>query len=83
MKRLLAVILVLGMGSPAKAVIINVDGTWDTATVTVIGEDTSSWLGYLIVEAGASGTLSNAEVLPGAGEPTSTSPSGAWVTNSP
>ena len=64
MKRLLAVILVLGIASTAKAVIIEVQGERPffpetPATINVIGEDTSNWLGYIIVDWGSSGELSN------------------------
>jgi hypothetical protein len=76
MNRLLVLMLALGMATVANAVLIEVDGYIGEAifppdpvvTVIVVGEDTSSWLGYLIVDAGGSGWLSNAEVLPGAGD---------------
>jgi hypothetical protein len=76
MKRLLAVILVLGMASTAKAVIIAVEGEVGPDvdpgcgyTITVIGEDTSNWLGYIIVEEGGSGVLSNGVCTDLTGDP--------------
>ena len=82
MKRLLAVILVLGMATTAKAVWLSFEpgefepgeGGWplppDTpATINVIGEDTSNWLGYIIVEEGGSGALSNGVFTELAGDP--------------
>jgi hypothetical protein len=75
MKILLALILVLGTAAAANAVVIEVDGQAgeaivlpDTvATVTVIGEDTANWLGYMRIEEGCSGELSNPVVLDAAG----------------
>jgi len=75
MKRLLALILFLGLAQSANAVYIQIDGqvgsSFDvngSATVTVIGEDGSSWLGYLIVEEGGSGVLGDAVKLDAAGD---------------
>jgi len=66
------------MASAANAVLIQVNGqTGDAiqvdeaavpATITVVGEDTSSWLGYLIVADGGAGSLGDAAALPGAGD---------------
>lgn len=69
MKKLLVLILVLGMASAANAVLIEIDSTEveQKATITVVSEDTSNWLGYIIVEEGGAGLLSNAVVLPAAG----------------
>lgn len=52
---------------------LQLEGEWplppDTpATITVISEDTRSWLGYIIVEEGGSGELSNPVVLDAAGD---------------
>jgi hypothetical protein len=75
MKRLSALILVLGTAAAANAVVIEVDGQAgkaivlpDTvATVAVIGEDSANWLGYIRIEEGGSGELSNPVVLDAAG----------------
>ena len=75
MRKSLVLILVLGMATTASAVIVEVNGQTgevlvlpDTfATVTVIGEDAANTLGYLIVDVGGSGALSNPEVLAIAG----------------
>jgi len=82
MKRLLAVlVLVLGLAPASNAVFIQVDGqvgsAFDidgTATITVIGEDGSSWLGYIIVEEGGAGVLGNAVKLDAAGDLGAVSP---------
>lgn len=77
MKRLVALMLVLGMASAANAVILQVDGlpTTDiqiaegaTPVITIVGEDGSSWLGYIIIEEGGTGTLSDVSILPAAGD---------------
>ena len=77
MRKLLVLVLVLGMASAANAVLISVNGqTGDAiqideadipATIGVIGEDTSNWLGYLIIDEGGRGALSDPDVLAGAG----------------
>jgi hypothetical protein len=51
---------------------LQLEGEWplppDTpATITVISEDTRNWLGYIIIEEGGSGELSNPVVLDAAG----------------
>jgi hypothetical protein len=77
MRKVLAVTLVLGITTAANAVYIQVDGQVgpkavvepDTkALITVVSEDASSWLGYLIIEEGGSGELSNPVVLDAAGD---------------
>ena len=77
MKRLVALLLVFGMASTANAVLLQVDGvpTTDveiaegvTSLITIVGEDASSWLGYIIVEEGGTGALSNVAILPAAGD---------------
>ena len=77
MKRLVALLLVFGLASTANAVMLQVDGTsaayiaieeGATSTFTVVGEDASSWLGYLLVETGGTGMLSDADILPAAGD---------------
>jgi hypothetical protein len=83
MKRLVAMLLIFGMASSANAVLLQVDGitTTDveilegaTPVITVVGEDASSWLGYIIVEDGGAGALSNVEILPAAGDLASSDP---------
>jgi len=81
MKRLLALILLLGLAQSANAVYIQVDGhvgsSFDvngSATIAVIGEDGLSWLGYLIVEEGGSGVLGDAVKLNAAGDLGAVSP---------
>ena len=83
MKRLVALLLVFGLASTANAVMLQVNGTsaayvaieeGATSLITVVGEDASSWLGYIIVEEGGTGLLSNAEILPAAGDLAATEP---------
>jgi hypothetical protein len=72
MKRLLSAILVLGMVSTAKAAIIEVEpgkGRRTPWIISVIGEDTSNWLGYIIIKEGDSGALSNGVCTDLAGDP--------------
>jgi hypothetical protein len=78
MRKLLVLMLVLGMASAANAVLISVNGqTGDAiqideaaipATIAVVGEDTSAWLGYIIVEEGGAGSLGNAVMTANAGD---------------
>ena len=77
MKRLVALLLVLGMASAANAVYLQVDGVatdiieiaeGTTSVITVVGEDGSSWLGYLIIEEGGAGMLSDVTPLDAAGD---------------
>lgn len=78
MKRLLMLMLVLGMASVANAVLIKVDGqdpgqTVDiakgiTSVISVVSEDTSGWLGYIIIEDGGTGALGNVARLDAAGD---------------
>lgn len=78
MKRLLMMMLVLGMASVANAVLIQVDGqdpgqTVDiaegiTSVISVVSEDASGWLGYIILEEGGTGALSDAAKLDAAGD---------------
>jgi len=77
MKRLVAMLLVFGLASTANAVLLQVDGVsatdveiaeGATSLITIVGEDASSWLGYLIVEVGGTGALSDAVILPAAGD---------------
>jgi len=67
MKKLLVLVLFLGFTSAANAVLIQVDGlsgeTFDVqekATITVVSEDSLNWLGYLVIEEGGKGALTNA-----------------------
>ena len=75
MRKLLILFLVLGMASSANALLIKVDDLEgesfevDTqATITVVSEDTSSWLGYIIIEEGGAGSLENVVILDAAGD---------------
>jgi hypothetical protein len=78
MKRLLMLMLVLGMASAANAALILIDGQDPgeaidiaegvTSVISVVSEDTSSWLGYIFVEEGGTGALSDAVNLDAAGD---------------
>ena len=75
MRKLLVLILVLGLASAANAMLIEVDGQEGdsfevdiTSTITVVSEDASSWFGYIIVEEGGAGSLENALRLDAAGD---------------
>ena len=81
MRKLFVLILVLGLASAANAVFIQVNGqvgdsfeVQENATITVVGEDTSSWLGYIVVEDGSGGVLSGAIALDAAGNLANFSP---------
>ena len=76
MKRVLALVLVLGLACSANATYLQIDGLssdnynlleGSTATISIISEDGSNWLGYLIVPDGSPGTLSNPAVWDTAG----------------
>ncbi len=74
MRKLLVLFLVLGLTSAANALLITVDEQEGdffevdiTSTITVVSEDTSSWLGYLIIEEGGAGSLENVVILDAAG----------------
>ena len=78
MKRLLLLMLVLGMTSGANGVLIQVDGQYPgqtvdiaegiTSVISVVSEDTSGWLGYIIIEDGGTGALTGAVNLDAAGD---------------
>jgi len=77
MKRLVALLLVFGMASTANAVLLQVDGvpTTDieiaegvTSVITIVSEDASSYLGYIIIEEGGTGVLSDVAILPAGGD---------------
>jgi hypothetical protein len=75
MRKLLVLFLVLGLASAANAMLINVDGQEGdyfevdiTSTITVVSEDSSSWLGYIIIEEGGAGSLENVVILDAAGD---------------
>lgn len=75
MRKLLVLFLVLGLTSAANALLITVDGQEGesfevdlTTTITVVSEDASSWLGYIIVEEGGAGSLENTVILDAAGD---------------
>ena len=81
MRKLLILFLVLGLASTANALLIKVDDLEgesfevDTqATITVVSEDTSSWLGYIIIEEGGAGSLENVVILDAAGDNASSGP---------
>ena len=83
MKRIMAIILVLGLASSANALYLQIDGestdTFDLsqgslATISVVSEDNSSWLGYIIIPGGGVGALSNPSVLDDAGNLASATP---------
>jgi hypothetical protein len=81
MRKLLILFLVLGLASTANALLIKVDDLEgesfevDTqATITVVSEDTSGWLGYLIIEEGGAGSLENVVILDAAGNNASAGP---------
>jgi hypothetical protein len=81
MRKLLILFFVLGLASTANALLINVDDLEgesfevDTqATITVVSEDTSSWLGYIIIEEGGAGSLENVVILDAAGDSASAGP---------
>ena len=76
MKRVLALILVLGLASSANALYLEIDGTstdtfdlsqGSTASISIISEDNSSWLGYIVVPDGSVGMLSNPSIFDDAG----------------
>jgi hypothetical protein len=74
MRKLLVFFLVLGLASTANAMLITVDDLEGesfevdlTSTITVVSEDPSSWLGYLIIEEGGAGSLENVVILDAAG----------------
>ncbi len=76
MKKLMALFLALALTPAANAVLIQVDGqigeTFDVqenATISVVSEDTLNWLGYLIIEDGGLGVLSNPVGTALAGDP--------------
>ena len=76
MRKLAVFVLVLGFASAANAVLIQVDGlggqTFDVqekATITIVSEDSQNWLGYIIIEEGGKGTLSNPTATALAGDP--------------
>lgn len=75
MRKILVLFFVLVMSSAANATLITVDDMQGESfevdlqtTITVVSEDTSSWLGYIIIEEGGAGTLENPIVLDAAGD---------------
>ena len=75
MRKTLVLFLVLGLASAANAMLIRVDGLEGDSfevdiesTITVVSEDSSSWLGYIIIEEGGAGTLENPVILDAAGD---------------
>jgi hypothetical protein len=81
MRKILVLFFVLVMSSAGNATLITVDGQEGdsfevdtTSTITVVSEDPSSWLGYIIIEEGGAGTLVNPVVLDAAGNLAAASP---------
>jgi len=81
MRKLLILFLVLGVASTANALLIKVDDLEgvsfevdELTTITVVSEDTSSWLGYIIIEEGGTGSLENVAILDAAGDSASAGP---------
>jgi hypothetical protein len=75
MRKVLVLFLVLALASAANATLITVDDLEGEsfevdikATITVVSEDDSSWLGYIIIEEGGAGVLENAAILDAAGD---------------
>jgi hypothetical protein len=75
MRKILVLFLVLVLSSAANAMLIKVDDLEGDSfevdietTITVVSEDASSWLGYIIIEEGGAGTLENPIVLDAAGD---------------
>ena len=75
MRKILVLILVFGLASAANAMLIKVDDQVGDSfevdvktTITVVSEDSSSWLGYIIVEEGGAGAIENAAKLDAAGD---------------
>ena len=75
MRKILVLFLVLGLASAANAMLIRVDDLEGdsfevdiSSTITVVSEDPSSWLGYIIIEDGGAGSLGNPIILPAAGD---------------
>ena len=75
MRKTLVLILVLGLASAANAMIIKVDEQEGDSfevdiksTITVVSDDSSSWLGYIIIEEGGAGSMENVVILDAAGD---------------
>lgn len=75
MRKILVLFLVLVLSSAANAMLITVDDQQGDSfevdvqtTITVVSEDASSWLGYIIIEEGGAGTLENPIILDAAGD---------------
>jgi hypothetical protein len=75
MRKVLVLFLVLALASAVNATLITVDDLEGEsfevdikATITVVSEDDSSWLGYIIIEEGGAGVLENAAILDAAGD---------------
>jgi hypothetical protein len=75
MRKILVLFLVFVLSSAANAMLIKVDDLEGESfevdqqtTITVVSEDASSWLGYIIIEEGGAGTLENPIILDTAGD---------------
>jgi hypothetical protein len=75
MRKILVLFLVFVLSSAANAMLIKVDDLEGESfevdqqtTITVVSEDASSWLGYIIIEEGGAGTLENPIILDAAGD---------------
>ena len=84
MKKLLVICLVFSLASIASATIsMDLSGTKyiavdETLTVSVSSDTTDAWLGYIIVEDGGDGALSNPETLTGDISETPAYSEGGW-----
>jgi hypothetical protein len=75
MRKILVLFLVLVLSSAVNAMLIKVDDVEGESfevdietTITVVSEDASSWLGYIIIEEGGAGSLENPVILDAAGD---------------
>lgn len=75
MGKILVLFLLLVLSSAANAMLIKVDDVEGESfevdietTITVVSEDASSWLGYIIIEEGGAGSLENPVILDAAGD---------------
>jgi|WetSurMetagenome_2_1015567.scaffolds.fasta_scaffold274186_1 hypothetical protein len=75
-KYLSILLLILISTTAANAVYLKIDGQQTdsigipqatTSVITVVSEDSSNWLGYLVIEDGGTGTLSKVNIFPSAG----------------
>ena len=76
MKYISVLFLILISTTTTNAVYLEIDGQQTgsieipqatTSVITIVSEDSSSWLGYLIIADGGTGTLGNVTIFPTAG----------------